>query len=138
LGLKDGKVLLRKTNGVKIGVPIQKFARGNLEHIEIITGIPRGTLSSTGISTSIPHFKKESGNIVDESSQDSKRAVALYDYTRCTDEELSVAEDEELILLGEPDGQGWQKVRRITNGDTGWVPENYISTISNLPSKVVS
>ncbi|RCI14779.1 hypothetical protein L249_7050, partial [Ophiocordyceps polyrhachis-furcata BCC 54312] len=38
LGVKDGKIQLHKTNGVKIAVPIGKMSRGDLEYVENVTG----------------------------------------------------------------------------------------------------
>ncbi|KAK8139924.1 Actin cytoskeleton-regulatory complex protein [Apiospora sp. TS-2023a] len=39
LGLKDGKINLHKTNGVKIAVPVNKMSVKDLEYVELITGI---------------------------------------------------------------------------------------------------
>ncbi|KAK6865808.1 hypothetical protein PG995_002336 [Apiospora arundinis] len=39
LGLKDGKINLHKTNGVKIAVPVAKMSVKDLEYVELITGI---------------------------------------------------------------------------------------------------
>ncbi|PHH79969.1 hypothetical protein CDD80_3254 [Ophiocordyceps camponoti-rufipedis] len=39
LGLKDGKIQLHKTNGVKIAVPVAKMSRGDLEYVENVTGL---------------------------------------------------------------------------------------------------
>ncbi|RDA83158.1 hypothetical protein CP532_6084 [Ophiocordyceps camponoti-leonardi (nom. inval.)] len=38
LGVKDGKIQLHKTNGVKIAVPIAKMSQGDLEYVENVTG----------------------------------------------------------------------------------------------------
>ena len=39
IGLKDGKIHLHKTNGVKIAVPVPKMAIEDLEYVERMTGI---------------------------------------------------------------------------------------------------
>lgn len=38
IGLKDNKIHLHKGNGVKIAVPVQKMAVGDLEYVESVTG----------------------------------------------------------------------------------------------------
>jgi hypothetical protein len=43
LGLKDGKINLHKSNGVKIAVPLAKMSVGDLEYISKLTGIPAST-----------------------------------------------------------------------------------------------
>lgn len=51
--------------------------------------------------------------------------VAVYDYQAANEDELTINENENLVLLGQGDGDGWMRAR---NGQSveGLVPENYI------------
>src|SRR5882757_9662561 len=62
LGLRDGKINLHKTNGIKIAVPVDKMSVEDLEYVERITGqsldedkpLDRKSRSTGSPSTSTP------------------------------------------------------------------------------------
>lgn len=62
-------------------------------------------------------------------------AIALYDFTADGDDELSVRENEELLVL-EKDGHDWWKCRNA-KGKEGVVPASYLEVRSfSLPSSL--
>jgi hypothetical protein len=54
LGLKDGKVLLHKSNNVRIAVPLNKLCNEDSEHIQKLTGKTKGELSNSNESFHAP------------------------------------------------------------------------------------
>ncbi|KAJ3115330.1 cytoskeletal protein binding protein [Phlyctochytrium bullatum] len=55
----------------------------------------------------------------------SKPAVALYDYEATTADELTIQEDEELVVLDDTD-EDWWLVRLVNRGGEGLVPKTYV------------
>lgn len=51
--------------------------------------------------------------------------VAIYDYQAANEDELTIHENENLVLLGQGTGDGWMRARS-GQGVEGLVPENYI------------
>lgn len=66
-----------------------------------------------------------------------KQAVALYSYTAQTDEEMNIAEGEELEIV-ENNVDGWTKVKNAMSGNSGMVPTNYLTINTATISRQVS
>ena len=62
---------------------------------------------------------------------ESRRLITLFDYEACKGDELSFAEGEEIILLNNVDG-GWWEGKKVSTGEVGWFPSNYVSPINQL------
>ena len=66
----------------------------------------------------------------DSQYYDPNAAVVLYDFTADGDDELTVAEGEDLIVL-ERDSDDWWKVRN-SGGQEGVVPASYVEVCSSV------
>jgi hypothetical protein len=70
------------------------------------------------------------------SGQRQKKGKMLYDFMAQGDDEVSVAVDDEVIVLDDANDEWWM-VRRLKNGKEGVVPSNYVEitgTIDAPPS----
>ena len=60
------------------------------------------------------------------SSQGQKKGIVLYDFIAQGDDEVSVAVDDEVIIIDDTKSEEWWQVRRLKNGKVGVVPSSYI------------
>jgi hypothetical protein len=68
------------------------------------------------------------------SGQGQKKGIVLYDFMAQGDDEVSVAVDDEVIIIDDTKSEEWWQVRRVKNGKEGVVPSSYVEitgTISN-------
>lgn len=77
------------------------------------------------------HPSPANGHIVTPKRGSGEPAVALYEFTADGDDELTVAEGEELTVL-EHDGDEWWKCRN-THGAEGVVPASYLELKAGVP-----
>ena len=60
LGVKDGKINLHKTNGVKIAVPVAKMSFEDLDYVERVTGsAPSAGRSTKQVGASVEQRKPD-------------------------------------------------------------------------------
>ncbi|XP_067941219.1 tyrosine-protein kinase ABL1-like isoform X3 [Watersipora subatra] len=57
--------------------------------------------------------------------------VALYDFQAGGDNQLSIEKGSQMVMLGYNDSEEWCEVRK-GNGESGWVPSNYIAPVNSL------
>lgn len=55
-----------------------------------------------------------------------KKGVVLYDFMAQGDDEVTVAEGDEVVVLDDTKSEEWWNVRRLKNGKEGVVPSSYI------------
>ncbi|KAF8268783.1 hypothetical protein EI94DRAFT_1726772 [Lactarius quietus] len=70
-----------------------------------------------------------------ESAEHSSVVKAQYDYDAAADGELSVKEDQLLLVFG-PEEDGWFLVQDKVGGRVGYVPGNYIESVDDANSTV--
>ncbi|KAJ6172261.1 hypothetical protein N7470_001328 [Penicillium chermesinum] len=66
-----------------------------------------------------------------------KKGIMLYDFMAQGDDEVSVAVDDEVIILDDTKSEEWWMVRRLKNGKEGVVPSSYVEVtgfVSTLPN----
>lgn len=66
-----------------------------------------------------------------------KKGLILYDFMAQGDDEVSVAIDDEVIVLDDTKSEEWWMVRRLKNGKEGVVPSSYVEItgfVSTLPN----
>jgi actin cytoskeleton-regulatory complex protein SLA1 len=70
------------------------------------------------------------------SGQGQKKGIVLYDFMAQGDDEVSVAVDDEVIIIDDTKSEEWWQVRRLKNGKEGVVPSSYveISGVVSNPS----
>ncbi|CAM1309462.1 FCHSD2 (predicted) [Pycnogonum litorale] len=61
----------------------------------------------------------------------SCRCIALFQYEASNSDELTIAEQEVLDIVGEGDGDGWVRARN-SNGIEGYIPQNYVEVENGL------
>lgn len=61
-----------------------------------------------------------------------KKGVVLYDFMAQGDDEVSVAVDDEVIVLDDTKSEEWWQVRRLKNGKEGVVPSSYIEITGTI------
>lgn len=70
-----------------------------------------------------------------------KKGIVLYDFMAQGDDEVSVAIDDEVIILDDTKSEEWWQVRRIKNDKEGVVPSSYIEitgTVANPSSSGIN
>jgi hypothetical protein len=60
------------------------------------------------------------------SGQSQRKGKILYDFMAQGDDEVTVAVDDEIILIDDTKSDEWWKVRRLRNGKEGVVPSSYV------------
>jgi hypothetical protein len=60
------------------------------------------------------------------SGQGQKKGIVLYDFMAQGDDEVSVAVDDEVIIIDDTKSEEWWQVRRLKNGKEGVVPSSYV------------
>lgn len=68
------------------------------------------------------------------SGQSQRMGKMLYDFMAQGDDEVTVAVDDEVILLDDKTSEEWWKVRRIRNGKEGVVPSSYVEITGTVDS----
>jgi hypothetical protein len=66
------------------------------------------------------------------SGQAQKRGVVLYDFMAQGNDEVTVAVNDEVIILDDTKSDEWWQVRRVKNGKEGVVPSSYVEVSSTL------
>ena len=86
----------------------------------------------------LPELPNSNALVGSKKHQELKKvAVALYSYTAQNDEELNVAEGDELEIV-ESDKEGWTRVKNAAYGVSGIVPTNYLKITTSSPVKQIS
>ena len=69
------------------------------------------------------------------SGKSQKRGHMLYDFMAQGDDEVTVADGDEVIVLDDAQSEEWWKVRRIKNGKEGVVPSSYVEVtgVASVP-----
>ena len=67
-----------------------------------------------------------------------KKGKMIYDFMAQGDDEVSVAEGDEVIVLDDSKSEEWWMVRRMKNGKEGVVPSNYVDIIGTVPASVIT
>jgi hypothetical protein len=63
-----------------------------------------------------------------------KKGKMIYEFMAQGDDEVTVAEGDEVIVLDDSKSDEWWMVRRIKNGKEGVVPSNYVDIIGTVPA----
>lgn len=88
-------------------------------------------LTSLGIEPIMPP-KSDTPVAATPTNPARQTAKVLYTYTTEKDDELNVAEGDEVEIL-EAESPGWTKARNVKTGATGLIPTNYINVIAAPP-----
>jgi hypothetical protein len=67
-----------------------------------------------------------------------KKGKMIYEFMAQGDDEVTVAEGDEVIVLDDSKSDEWWMVRRLKNGKEGVVPSNYVDIIGTVPAPIVS
>lgn len=65
-------------------------------------------------------------DVIAAASGGQKKGVIMYDFMAQGDDEVTVAEGDEVIVLDDTKSEEWWNVRRIKNGKEGVVPSSYV------------
>ena len=63
----------------------------------------------------------------------TKRGRMLYEFMAQSEDEVTVAVDDEVIVLDDTKSEEWWMVRRLRNGKEGVVPSSYVEITGTLP-----
>ena len=66
------------------------------------------------------------------SGQKQKRGHMLYEFMAQGDDEVTVAEGDQVLVLDDQQSEEWWKVRRVKNGKEGVVPSSYVEVTEVL------
>lgn len=64
--------------------------------------------------------------------EEKKKGQVLYDFMAQGEDEVTVASDDEVIILDDTKSEEWWQVRRLKNGKEGVVPSSYIEVIGTI------
>lgn len=104
--------LVRPSNSADLHAGTRETA----EEIDALLGELAGAMKAEGLREVL-----EAG-----SGQGQKKGVMVYDFMAQGDDEVSVAIDDEVIILDDTKSDEWWMVRRIKNGKEGVVPSSYV------------
>ncbi|THX85158.1 hypothetical protein D6D05_02985 [Aureobasidium pullulans] len=62
-----------------------------------------------------------------------KKGTILYDFMAQGDDEVTVAIDDEVVILDDTKSEEWWMVKRLKNGKEGVVPSSYVEITGTLP-----
>jgi len=67
------------------------------------------------------------------SAGSQRKGVVVYDFMAQGDDEVTVAEGDEVVVLDDMKSDEWWNVRRVKNGKEGVVPSSYIEITGTVP-----
>jgi hypothetical protein len=62
-----------------------------------------------------------------------KKGIILYDFIAQGDDEVTVAVDDEIVILDDTKSAEWWMIKRLKNGKEGVVPSSYVEITGTLP-----
>lgn len=63
-----------------------------------------------------------------------RKGKMLYDFMAQGEDEVTVADGDEVIILDDSKSEDWWQVRRVKNGKEGVVPSSYVEIIGTVPA----
>lgn len=72
--------------------------------------------------------------ILEISESRQKKGQILYDFIAQGEDEVTVAVDDEVIILDDTRSEEWWMVRRVKNGKEGVVPSSYVEATKEAPT----
>lgn len=70
--------------------------------------------------------------------REQRRGKMLYDFMAQGEDEVTVADGDEVIILDDMKSEDWWQVRRIKNGKEGVVPSSYVEITGTAPAQPAS
>lgn len=67
-----------------------------------------------------------------------KRGKMLYDFMAQGEDEVTVADGDEVVILDDMKSEDWWMVRRVKNGKEGVVPSSYVEITGTVPAQPAS
>lgn len=67
-----------------------------------------------------------------------KKGKMLYDFMAQGEDEVTVADGDEVIILDDSRSEDWWQVRRVKNNKEGVVPSSYVEIIGSVPAQPAS
>ena len=64
-----------------------------------------------------------------------RKGIVLYDFMAQGDDEVTVAEGDEVVVLDDTKSEEWWNVRRVKNGNEGVVPSSYVEVTGLIVSE---
>lgn len=71
-------------------------------------------------------------------SREQKKGKMLYDFMAQGEDEVTVADGDEVIILDDMKSEDWWQVRRVKNGKEGVVPSSYVEITGTAPAQPAS
>lgn len=72
------------------------------------------------------------------SGREFKKGKMLYDFMAQGDDEVTVADGDEVVILDDSKSEDWWQVRRVKNGKEGVVPSSYVEIVGSAPAQPAS
>lgn len=72
------------------------------------------------------------------SGRELKKGKMLYDFMAQGEDEVTVADGDEVIVLDDSKSEDWWQVRRVKNNKEGVVPSSYVEIIGSVPAQPAS
>ncbi|KAJ0121763.1 hypothetical protein J7T55_008930 [Diaporthe amygdali] len=70
--------------------------------------------------------------------REQKKGKMLYDFMAQGEDEVTVADGDEVIILDDMKSEDWWQVRRVKNGKEGVVPSSYVEITGTVPAQPAS
>lgn len=70
--------------------------------------------------------------------REQKKGKMLYDFMAQGEDEVTVADGDEVIVLDDTKSEDWWQVRRVKNGKEGVVPSSYVEITGTAPAQPAS
>lgn len=119
---REGKHIFLELVRPSKSVDFHAGAKDTAEEIVSALGEMAGAMKANGLREVIAAA----------TSHSQKTGVVLYDFMAQGDDEVTVAEGDEVIILDDKKSSDWWHVRRLKDGDEGVVPSSYIEITGTM------
>ncbi|KAL8370990.1 hypothetical protein RB595_001034 [Gaeumannomyces hyphopodioides] len=122
---REGKHVFLELVRPSNSVDFHAGAKDTAEEIVAVLGELSGAVKAEGLREVI----------MAGASPELRKGKVLYDFMAQGDDEVTVAVDDEVVIIDDTKSEDWWMVRRVKNGKEGVVPSSYIEVMSMIPPR---
>lgn len=119
----EGKHVFLELNRPSKSLDLHAGAKDTAEEIVVALGEIAGAHRATGLKEVITAASN---------AGIQKKGVVLYDFMAQGDDEVTVAEGDEVVVLDDTKSEEWWNIRRVKNGKEGVVPSSYVEITGTI------
>ncbi|KAH6895093.1 hypothetical protein B0T10DRAFT_477036 [Thelonectria olida] len=129
---REGKHVFMELVRPSKSVDFHAGAKDTAEEIVSALGELAGAVRAEGLREVIMAGSGSGSGSGSGGSQRRKKGIILYDFMAQGEDEVTVAINDEVIILDDTKSEEWWQVRRLKNGKEGVVPSSYIEITGSV------